>query len=289
MPIDVQKSRELMIKYFPNPLRIVMIEPYLETIERSVPLLNERMSLINDNDSLNKFLDEIINGEVFYDIVRPIKILFYENRKKYDYSFIANKMVVTPESDTPTIEREMMTVKLNAPTYLSIQDTLDLKRILTVVKLIYIFTNETLHTLCPEFKLMYDYIDEMLELDRILQIKYRSDCSPYFVHIFDDFLEDFRIIEGNASKNILGIFMMNNVGIAKTVLKNIYSSEIVNSSGLIAGSVSAIEENDRLNEPDLTANGRADLWKSILHIGLFSMIAYFSVHYYDSMIKKNRK
>lgn len=289
MSIDVQKSRELMKKYFPNPLRVVMIEPYLETIERSVPLLNERMSLINDNDSLNKFLDEIINGEVFYDIVQPIKVLFYENRKKYDYSFIANKLVVTPESDTPTIEREMMTVKLNAPTYLSIQDTLDLKRILTVVKFIYIFTNETLHTLCPEFKLMYDYIDEMLELDRILQIKYRSDCSPYFVHIFDDFLEDFRIIEGNASKNILGVFMMNNVGIAKTVLKNIYSSEIVNSSGLIDGNVSAIEENDRLNEPELTANSRADLWKSILHIGLFSMISYFSVHYYDSMIKKNRK
>lgn len=289
MSIDVQKSRELIIKYFPNPLRVVMIEPYLETIEKSVPLLNERMSLIDDNDSLNKFLDEIINGEVFYDIVQPIKVLFYENRKKYDYSFIANKLVVTPESDTPTVEREMMTVKLNAPTYLSIQDTLDLKRILTVVKFIYIFTNETLHTLCPEFKLMCDYIDEMLELDRILQIKYRSDCSSYFVHIFDDFLEDFRIIEGNASKNILGVFMMNNVGIAKTVLKNIYSSEIVNSSGLIDGNVSAIEENDRLNEPDLTTNGRVDLWKSILHIGLFSMISYFSVHYYDSMIKKNRK
>lgn len=282
MAIDVIKARELVRKYFPAPIRVVMIDPYINTIEFTIQHLDIAVDSIDTDEKLVQFLDSVINGEVFYEIVRPVQLMFYEKRKKYEYTFMANEMDTSV--DPPVVVRRNKTYMLNYPMYTSIWDNLDMRSMLTTVKMLYLFTNEALYERCPEFKVMYDTIDSMLELDRIVQLKYRTDCTNHFSKTQDDILEDFRMINGSVSKSTIGIFMMNNVGIAKTILRSVYDGSITDSR-LINANVIFPNESDRVNDPVETAMTMADLWNSILQLGLFSMIAYYSVHYYRTMMK----
>jgi hypothetical protein len=282
MAIDVIKARGLVRKYFPAPIRVVMIDPYIDTIEYTIQHLDITVDSIDTDEKLVQFLDSIINGEVFYEIVRPVQLMFYEKRKKYEYTFMANEMDTSV--DPPVVVRRNKTYMLNYPMYTSIWDNLDMRSMLTTVKMLYLFTNEALYERCPEFKVVYDTINSMLELDRIVQLKYRPDCMSHFSKTQDDILEDFRMINESVSKSTIGIFMMNNVSIAKTLLRSVYDGDIT-VSGLINGGVILPTESDRLNDPAATTALFAELWKSILQLGLFSMVAYYSVNYYNTMMK----